>query len=186
MNKYIMLIVGFCGLGLCAGCGGDKPDSGAPPKKVPPPEARIAEEPVYTPFTNTQQTVTREEIISTNQLEVVEVDFNNDGQLDLVVSEKPVVNLESKKLPPISPKVSVFIQQSAGKYYLSAIIQEEIRGQVIGLAHKKGQENRDLFVFYRYEDGDTEMVRYQNNGKGFTRIKEGVDIKAPAAAPGKP
>ncbi len=169
-----------------AGIGCDKADPDALSGQLPPSEARISATPEYTPFTNTQQILAREDILSTNNMDIVEVDFNNDGQLDLVVSDKPVPVPKDEKPPLVSPKVSIFIQQSVGQYYLGAIIREAIRGQVVGLAHKEGEQNQDLFVFYRYENGSTEMVRYLNNGQGFTRIKDGVSVKTTPSGTGKP
>jgi len=159
-------------------------------------------------FTQTNAIVQKTEI-ELDPEKFVEVDFNGDGLMDLAVIEEPdaltsTEEPEGETLPeeevveePASPRnffnffkkkgitiprsqLTVYIQESDGKYYLGGKIIDVKSGEIIGLAYKKNTTDfYDLLLVYQYHDGETEVVRYENDGTGFTLLnledKEAVE-----------
>ncbi|NCC52709.1 MAG: hypothetical protein EOM20_16025 [Spartobacteria bacterium] len=68
-------------------------------------------------------------------------------------------------------QLTIYIQESDGKYYLGGKIIDVKEGEIIGLAYKQNDTRYyDLLLVYDYGKGVTEVVRYENDGTGFTML----------------
>jgi hypothetical protein len=102
-----------------------------------------------------------------------EVGDSNKGLMDKV---KNLALFKGRNAPDLGVPLSqltIYIQESDGKYYLGGKIIDIKDGNIIGLAYKKNDtEYYDLLLMYQYNDGRNEIVRYKNDGSSFRLAEE--------------